>query len=271
MTTAPAPVVTIADAFSATAEAYDAFAVSHPHLTRIRERVYAIVERQVPHGASLLELNAGTGTDAVQLARRGYRVHATDVAAGMLERLRDKVESGGLHGTVTAQQCSFLDLDRVTDGPYDAVFSNLGGLNCTADLAPVAAGLDRLLRPGGVAVLVVMPPVCLWELALVLTGQVRLATRRLRRGGTIAHLEGRYFPVHYFTPAQVVRAFGPAYDVVSVEGLSVLTPTLESKNLAVRHPLLYGALAWLDDRACSHRPFSRWGDFAVVVLRRVAP
>jgi len=269
--TAVEPVATVADAFSATAAAYDAFAVSHPHLTRIRNRVYAIVERNLAVGSSLLELNAGTGTDAVELARRGYRVHATDIAGGMLARLRDKVETGGLHNAVSVQECSFLDLDRVEGGPYDAVFSNLGGLNCTADLAPVAAGVDRVLRPGGVAVLVVMPPVCLWELALVFTGQVRMATRRLRRGGTIAHLEGRYFPVHYFTPAQVVRAFGSAYEVVSVEGLSVLTPTLESKNLAIRHPRLYSALAWLDDRACGHRPWSGWGDFAVVVLRRMAP
>jgi len=78
---------TIADAFSRTAEHYDNFADDHPHLTRMREQVYAHVVRHVPAGASILELNAGTGTDAVALARRGYRVHATDIAAGMLERV----------------------------------------------------------------------------------------------------------------------------------------------------------------------------------------
>ena len=68
------------------------------------------------------------------------------------------------------------------------------------------------------------------------TGQFRLAVRRLSRGGTVAHLEGRRFTVHYFTPRRVVAAFGPGYDVLGVEGLSVLTPTAESKNLAKRHP-----------------------------------
>ncbi|HZS13037.1 MAG TPA: class I SAM-dependent methyltransferase [Candidatus Dormibacteraeota bacterium] len=267
---AEAPIATIAGAFSATAERYDAFAGSHPHLTRIREKVYACVAEFVPAGASLLELNAGTGTDAVALARRGHRVHATDVAAGMLARQRAKVESAGLQDAVTVQECSFLDLDRVDGGPFDAALSNLGGLNCTADLAPVAAGLRRLVAPGGVAVLVVMPRICLWELALVLTGQVRLATRRLRRGGTIAHLEGRHFPVHYFTPRHVVRAFAAGFDVMAVRGLSVLTPTLESKNLAIRHRRAYAALAWLDDRLSPRRPFRAWGDFAVVVLRRRA-
>ncbi len=177
--------VTIADAFSSTAARYDAFGEDHPHLTRMRGKVYATVERHVTPGTRVLELNAGTGTDAIQLAQRGYRVHATDIAPGMLARIRDKVVARGFEDTVTVQDCSFLELERVTGAPYDAVLSNLGGLNCVADLDAVAKGLDRVLAPGGTAVLVVMPPICLWELALVFTGDFRLATRRLSRGGTV--------------------------------------------------------------------------------------
>ncbi|HEY6398192.1 MAG TPA: class I SAM-dependent methyltransferase [Solirubrobacteraceae bacterium] len=269
---APAPdLATIADAFTRTAARYDAFAEDHPHLTRMRQKVYASFERVVPAGARVLELNAGTGTDAVALARRGFRVHATDIAPGMLARIRDKVSARELDGRVSVQQCSFLELDRVSGGPYQAVFSNLGGLNCVADLGPVVRGLDRVLLPGGVAVLVVMPPICLWELALVFTGQLRMATRRLARGGTRAHLEGREFAVHYYTPRQVITAFGSGYDLLSVEGLAVLTPTAESKNLANRHPTLYSLLARADDALATRAPFSGWGDFFIAVLRRRSP
>ena len=261
-------VATIAEAFTATAAKYDAFAGDHPHLTRMREKVYAAVERHVAPGSRLLELNAGTGTDAVALASRGYRVHATDIAPGMLARARDKVAASGLGDRVTVQQCSFLDLDSIDGGPYDAVFSNLGGLNCVADLGPVARGIDRLLPAGGVAVVVIMPRICLWELGLVLTGQLRLATRRLSRGGTRAHLEGRRFQVHYYTPRQVVRAFGTGYELLRLEGLSVVTPTAESKNLARRHAGLYAVLARVDDVLSVHAPFSAWGDFFIAVLRR---
>ena len=199
---------TIAEAFSRTAQRYDQFADDHPHLTRMRGKVYDHLERVVPHGARILELNAGTGTDAVELARRGYRVHATDIAPGMLARIEDKIARFGLGDTVTAQACSFLDLAQVTGAPYDAVFSNLGGLNCTRDLRPVAAGLRTVLRPGGTAVLVLMPPICLWELATAASGRFSLAFRRLARGGTRAHLEGRHFQVHYFTPGRAIRALG---------------------------------------------------------------
>jgi ubiquinone/menaquinone biosynthesis C-methylase UbiE/uncharacterized radical SAM superfamily protein len=258
----------IADAFSRTAEHYDSFAVGHPHLTRMRNRVYAMVGAHVPAGARVLELNAGSGTDAVALATRGYRVHATDVAAGMLDRVGPKAAAAGVGDRVSTELCSFLDLDQVAGAPYDAVFSDLGGLNCVADLGPVARGIDGVLRPGGVAVLVVMPPICLWELALVALGKFRLATRRLRRGGTRARLEGREFRVHYFTPRAVRAAFGPGYRLVALEGLAVFTPTAESKNLATRHRRAYSALAWLDDRLAPHRPFSACGDFFMIVLCR---
>jgi ubiquinone/menaquinone biosynthesis C-methylase UbiE len=265
---APASLAVIADAFSRTARRYDEFAEDHPHLTRIRSKVYAHVQRAVPPDSTILELNAGTGTDAVELALRGYRVHATDIAPGMLQRGRDKVARLGLEDRVTIEARSFLDLEGVTGAPYDAVFSDLGGLNCISDLRPVIASLDRVLRPGGVVVWVLMPRICLWELGLAFTGQVRLASRRLRRRGTRAHLEGLAFDVHYFDPGRVLGDFGPDYELIALEGLSVITPTAESKNLARRHPRIYAALCWLDDRVAPRAPFSGWGDFFIISLRR---
>src|SRR6266508_1850336 len=82
----------IAEAFSRTAEKYDSFAEDHPHLTRMRNKVYDHISRLLPHGSRLLELNAGTGTDAVALAQRGYHIHAIDIAAGMLERIEEKLK-----------------------------------------------------------------------------------------------------------------------------------------------------------------------------------
>lgn len=258
---------TIADAFSRTARRYDEFAEGHPHLRRMRGKVYRHLERVVPPGSRILELNAGTGTDAVHLASHGFRVHATDIAPGMLARLRDKVEHLGLGDRLTVQQCSFLELDRVAGGPFDAVFSDLGGLNCTPDVRPVIESLRGLLRPGGTVVWVIMPRICLWELGFAFAGQLGFAFRRLSRHGTRAHLEGRQFDVFYFSPREIVAAFGPDFELLDVEGLSVITPTAESKNLARRHRTVYRALSWLDDRLSRHAPMSGWGDFFIVSLR----
>src|SRR5690349_6958606 len=155
------PIDTIAEAFSRTAEKYDSFAEDHPHLTRMRNKVYSHVLRHVPRAARILELNAGTGTDAVELAQRGYFVHATDIAPGMLNRLPEKIEKLGLHDWVTLEQRSFLSLENIPWTPFDAVFSDLGGLNCVPDLSPVIQQLPQVLNVGGIVTWVLMPRICL--------------------------------------------------------------------------------------------------------------
>ena len=258
---------TIAEAFSRTAAKYDAFAEDHPHLTRLREKVYAHVSRHVPPGSRVLELNAGTGIDAVALAQRGYRVHATDISPGMLARAREKVAHLGLGERVSVQECSFTDLSQIEGGPFDAVLSDLGGLNCVPDLSPVIAQLPQVLRPGGIVAWVLMPPVCLWELAEVFRGNFRLAFRRLSRNGARSHLEGLYFNVYYFSPRRVLDWFGKDYTCLELEGLSVITPTAESKNLAKSFPRLYAALTRLDDILSARPPWSGWGDFYILSMR----
>jgi ubiquinone/menaquinone biosynthesis C-methylase UbiE len=257
----------IAEAFSLTAEKYDLFAVDHPNQTRMRNKVYAHLNRYLHPGQNILELNCGTGIDAAHLAGQGYRVHATDISPGMLTRLQDKREDLGLQDRLSFQQCSFTNLEQVQGRPYDAVFSNLGGLNCIPDLAAVVQQLPLVLKPGGLVTWVIMPPVCLWELATVFLGQFSLALRRFAPGGTRSHLEGKYFTVYYFSPHRVRAAFGPQFRTLAIEGLSVITPTAESKNLAKRHPRLYAALAWLDDRLAPRWPWRGWGDFFIISLR----
>jgi ubiquinone/menaquinone biosynthesis C-methylase UbiE len=258
---------TIAEAFSRTAEKYDAFAVDHPNQTRMRNKVYAHLSRFLEPGARILELNAGTGVDAVELARRGFYVHATDIATGMLERARDKMERLKLSDRITIQECSFTDLNKIQNPPFDAIFSNLGGLNCVSDLRPIIQQLPIVLKPNGLITWVLMPPVCLWEMAEIFRGHPRLAFRRLSKNGTRAHLEGLYFTVYYFRPKQVMAWFGTDYECLTIEGLSVITPTAESKNFAKLHPHLYGTLAWLDDRLSLRVPWQEWGDFFIITFR----
>jgi len=258
---------TIAEAFSRAADKYDAFAEDHPNQTRMRGKVYAHLNRVLRPGSQILELNAGTGTDAVALAKRGYRVHATDIASGMLRRLRAKIEKFRLQNQITVQECSFTALDQVQGGPYDAVFSDLGGLNCVPDLRPIIESLPPVLKRDGTVTWVLMPPVCLWEMAEILRGKPRLAFRRFARAGTRAHLEGIQFTVHYFTPRRVREWFGRDYEVLAVEGLSVITPTAESKNFAKKFPGIYRGLVWFDDRLAVRAPWRGWGDFFIITLR----
>ena len=236
---------------------------------RMRRKVYDHVLRFLRPADRLLELNAGTGIDAAFFAGRGQIVHAIDIAPGMLDHLSAKIDQQRLSDRLTVQALSFTELDRVEGGPFDYVFSNFGGLNCIADLAPVARHLPQVLRPGGIVTWVIMPPICPWEIALLLKGHFTLAARRWHRHGTLAHVEGVHFTTTYFTPRQVLTALGPEFRLLCLEGLSVFTPPADRVDFPRRFPHLYRALTRIDDALAARWPFNHWGDFFILTAQTV--
>lgn len=253
----------VAQAFTYKAEAYDQFGLDHPNLARMRREVYSHVLRFAAPGSHILELNAGTGADAAFFASRGYIVRATDISPGMVAAIREKILRLGLQGRLAVEQCSFTDLSAITGGPFDYIFSNFGGLNCIPDLTWVTRQLPGLLKPGGRLTWVVMPPVCPWDLAQALRGDLRQALRRLQPGGTLANVAGVRFRVHYFTPGQVQRALGAQFRRLALEGLSVFAPPADRKHFAARYPRLYRRLVWVDECLATWPLFRGWGDFFI--------
>jgi ubiquinone/menaquinone biosynthesis C-methylase UbiE len=257
----------VAEAFSRKARLYDEFGRGHTNLDYIRDKVYRHLLAYHPEGSRLLEINAGTGADAVYLARQGLYIHATDIAPGMIEAIQRKVKGQGLQDRITVQQCSFTELKKVSGGPYDGIFSNLGGLNCTRDLSAITRQLPAVLRPGAYITWVVMPRICLWELSAALRGDLKTAVRRLKPGGTLANVEGVMFRAYYYFPSDVKRAFGKEFQPVQLQGLSVFTPPVDHKGFATKWPTLYGWLRRLEDRFADRTPFNRLGDFFILTMQ----
>jgi ubiquinone/menaquinone biosynthesis C-methylase UbiE len=260
----------VATGFSLKAEAYDAFGADHINLTRMRRKVYAHMLRWLRPGDRLLELNAGTGIDAVFFAAQGYAVHAIDIAPGMIEHLAAKIDQSGLHERLTYQIESFTALDKVKAGPFQHVFSNFGGLNCIDDLTLVSGQLQHVLVPGGRVTWVIMPPVCPWEIALLFKGQFKIATRRWQRHGTLARVEDVWFKTYYFTPQQALKALGPDFQLMELEGLSVFAPPADRQSFPRRFPRLYRWLTRIDDALATRPPFNSWGDFFILTAQHTA-
>jgi hypothetical protein len=64
-----------------------------------------------------------------------------------------------------------------------------------------------------------------------------------------------------------MKKFGRDYALLELEGLSVITPISHNKSLAIRHPRIYSALAWLDDRLSTRSPWWGWGDFFILSMQ----
>lgn len=235
-----------------------------------RERVRSHVLNRLSPGASILELNSGTGEDALFFAQQGFKVHATDISTGMQKELVRKVMLQGMENHVSNELCSFTQLNELKNkGPYDMVFSNFAGLNCTGELDKVLASFDNLLKPGGMVTLVILPKFCLWEALLMFKGKFRIAFRRFfSNNGVKAHVEGTYFKCWYYNPSYVINQLKNSFDLIGVEGLCTIVPPSYIEGFAEKHPKAYRFLKRKEGRLKSSWPWRYIGDYYIISLRK---
>jgi ubiquinone/menaquinone biosynthesis C-methylase UbiE len=266
--TATSQEILVSDAFSRQSSAFDEIDERNSLLLWIRNRVRNEVLQYITPGASMLELNCGTGLDAVFFAQRGFKVLATDNADGMLEVLSKKITTLGLEDTLACKKCSFNNLEQLGETQFDYVFSNFGGLNCTDNLAKVLHDIDKQLKPGGYFTLVIMPPVCPWEIATLFKGYFKTAFRRFKQQGARSHLEGVYFNSYYYTPSYIINNVDSNYKLCALRGLSAAVPPPFIENFCERHPKLFSALEHLENSVWDKWPFNRWCDHFMITMQK---
>jgi SAM-dependent methyltransferase len=124
----------------------------------------AVIERQgdaldrlirsaSPQAKEILDCSCGIGTQAIGLARRGYRVHGTDISERSIDRARKEAER--LSATASFGVCDFRDLSSV-DGLFDVVMScdnAIPHMLTDDDVDRVLASMYAKLRPGGLIVI----------------------------------------------------------------------------------------------------------------------
>jgi len=125
-----------------------------------------------------------------------------------------------MNAFVSQELCSFTALENLSDkGPFDCIFSNFAGLNCTGDLQKVLASFDYLLKPGGKVVLVVLPGFCLWETLLMFRGKFKTASPAF----FLVPVEERqklmalFFTCWYYSPGFIRRALNKKFESRELE------------------------------------------------------
>ncbi|MFQ5744628.1 MAG: class I SAM-dependent methyltransferase [Acidobacteriota bacterium] len=260
--------------FDAIAAGYDA-AFTDRRLGRwARESVRRFLADAFQPGDSILELGCGTGEDAVWLARRGVRVTAIDASSEMLAMARRKATTAHLEDLIDFLQ---LDLGSVPDelpgAPFDGAFSNFGALNCLADRRPLARALARMLKPGSALVLVLMGPICPWEiLSFGLRGRLTTALRRFRQGA-LAQLgggedAGATMRVWYPSPRRLRTEFAPCFRLQRSAGINALLPHSQLADLVDRWPRFFGRLRRWDVLAGSFFPGTWLNDHYLMSFER---
>ncbi len=258
----------VASAFDEVAEIFDSTFESSPVIQNIRQRVYNEIQRRVLSGSLILDINCGTGIDAIFLAKKGYAVHGIDISAKMIEQARKKADAEQI-GNVEFFVSSFEHLPTQLTQRYDLVLSNFGGLNCTNNLDKVAEEIAAITKQGGFFIGIVMPPFCIWETASgLLHGRWRYAFRRLRKNTAATGFYGKGFIVFYHSPQHIVSAFRPRFQVKQIVGLSVSSPPPAARRFIEHYPRLTSFLERFDESVEKFPLIRSIGDHFMIVLKR---
>jgi len=254
-------------AFTRQSGNYDSYDKENPTLTWMRNQVRNLVLSFLKKENNILELNSGTGLDAVYFASKGFNVHCTDISDGMVEQIKKKAANQNLNGKLTFQQCSYTELDKIENRKFDFIFSNFGGLNCVPDLSEVTKFFPSLLKNKGRVCFVILPPVCPWEIVQMFRGKFSLAFRRFGKNGTIANVEGVKFRTYYFSTGDVKKALGKDFNIISRKGLGIFTPSPQMEKIPNSFPRLTKFLNRIDEMISGIFPFNRIGDHIIVTAQ----
>ncbi|HWY12245.1 MAG TPA: class I SAM-dependent methyltransferase [Bacteroidia bacterium] len=260
----------VSEAFSRQAVHFDNYDLQNPVIQRMRKQVHTHLLSLLNPGDQILELNSGTGIDAIFLARNNFSVHATDNAEGMLKMIKQKITALGLEKKISLQKCSFNDLEDIKGKKFDHIFSNFGGLNCSENIDIVIKQFEDLLKPGGRVTLVIMPTICPWELLLALKGNFRTAFRRLTKKGVRSHLEGIYFDTYYYSARRVLNAFDKKlYEKICIKGLAILSPPPYLDKFCKKYPKIFKMLCRAEEKIDQLPPFNSWADHFIISMRKM--
>lgn len=223
-------------------------------------------------GMEVLELNCGTGTDAVHMARNGHHVVATDISEEMLKVARHKAQQLGVEDRIDHIRAGFDDLANLTLSPADLVLSNFGGLNCidAQHLAELVDPVADALKPGGRFIAVLMPDRCFMETTHhLMGGRFGAAFARGRHDPVWAGLSGTGAVTWYHDPALLERLFASRFNVIATRPVGLFVPpTFLEARYGHRTSLLERAARW-DERLSRWKWTARYADHYLIDLERV--
>jgi ubiquinone/menaquinone biosynthesis C-methylase UbiE len=196
-----------------------------------RKTVWKYIEGVLPelNGFEMLELNCGSGEDAVLFGERGFNLVATDISEETMKLTEKKAEQYSMQNKISSH---YVDLDSFNetmfDKKFDLIFSNFGGINCVnpESLKALFAKLPSLLNPGGRFVGVIMPRFCAWEtIFFLLRFQFKKAFRRMSRKESTSDLYGTPMKTWYYTPSQITNWTRDQFRVISIRPIGLALPS----------------------------------------------
>jgi SAM-dependent methyltransferase len=229
-----------------------------------RERVFHFLKPYLKTPQLILELNCGTGHDAVELAKQGHTVTALDISKGMIEVAKRKTKSSNPR-FICADMRKFADLAKA-----DMLFSNFGGWNCLNEttLKQMAVSCRQQLNANGVITTVVMGTQCKWEDFYFKRIKHKGYKRRQNADGVSTTINGNAFTTYYYTPQQLGNYFAEGFDVELVKPIGLFVPPSYLNGYFKKKPLALKLLSLFEKLFGGVSRWANYADHYLIVLRK---
>lgn len=232
-----------------------------------REAVWRELDTAFASGSHVLELNCGTGIDALHLAHRGVSVLGCDISSRMIELARQNAAGTGVQQLLDFRVLPTEQLATLqTVNLFDGAFSNFSGLNCVQDLAAVRQNLACLLKPGSRVLLCMLGRFGVWQkLWHLVHGEWKQALRISQS----TDVEGA-FKVQHPSRKQIVTLFSPDFRLRRWKGVGIAVPPAAMEQWAIRFPRLIQYLDHVDRLIGRARVLRSLGGCIVFEFERIS-
>lgn len=260
-------------AFDTIAKGYDASFTHSKIGTAQREIVWSYLERALQNYKELniLELNCGTGEDALWFAQKGHKVLATDLSEKMLEISKEKLNEAGLSSSVRTMR---IDINKIENAgineKFDLVFSNFGGMNCISlkEMEKLPSEIQKFLKPSSRLIMIIMPEFCLWETVYyIFKLNFQKAFRRISKKGSVAKLNGSELKTFYFSPGRIRKLFSKNFTIVAVKPIGFFIPPSYLESFFANKSKFFNSLKKLETLVYKFPVFSSLSDHFLIDFR----
>lgn len=240
-----------------------------------RKIVWDYLEKILPNEKSLhiLELNCGTGEDAIWLAQYNVQLTATDISEKMIAIATEKVATNHKQQAVQTTRMNIMDMNAALNGKkFDIIFSNFGGLNCLSKQemkTVLQEKIPSILTPNGRIIFVLMTSFCLWEtLFFFFKLKWNKAFRRLSKKPLIANLgNNATIKTWYYSPKWIKKNKLNTMKTVAVKPVGFFIPPSYLNNIFTKRPKWFSFLQKAEKKITNKKWLARASDHFLIDLQ----
>lgn len=232
-----------------------------------RNLVYKQLSKQLDSVKDVLEINCGTGEDAIWLAKQNFKVTATDISHKMILEAKSK-------GNLENLNFEVADINSIStsfpNNNFDLIFSNFGGLNCLSktELQEFFKNSGNLLSDKGIMILVIMPKNTIWEQFYFLAkAQFSNAFRR-KKEFAIADVDGEKVPTYYYNPKDIVNLAKHYFELIDKKPIGFFVPPSYLEPFFKNRKGFLNFLNRLENEIRNWSFLSKYADHYIITLQK---